>query len=48
MGAYDYLLKLVVMEELLVAVRRAVEVYHLRKTRLAAEAENQRYKAALE
>jgi PAS domain S-box-containing protein len=48
LGAYDYLLKPVVKAELLVAVRRAVEVYHLRRSRLAVEAENQRYKAALE
>lgn len=48
LGAYDYLLKPVVKDDLLVAVRRAVEVYHLRQSRAAVEAENKSYKVHLE
>jgi PAS domain S-box-containing protein len=48
LGAYDYLLKPVVKEDLLVAVRRAVEVYHLRQAQTAVEAENKSYKVHLE
>lgn len=48
LGAYDYLLKPVVKDDLLVAVRRAMEVYHLRRSRSAVEAENKSYKVHLE
>jgi PAS domain S-box-containing protein len=48
LGAYEYLLKPVVREDLLASVRRAAEVYHLRCTRADVEAENRRYKAHLE
>lgn len=48
LGAYDYLLKPVVKDDLLVAVRRAVEVYHLRQSQAAVEAKNKSYKVHLE
>ncbi|NNG01045.1 MAG: PAS domain S-box protein [Desulfobacteraceae bacterium] len=48
LGAYDYLAKPVVKNELVQSIRRAVEVYKLRKEKKHVESENEKYRNQLE